>query len=383
MEDENVIQQESEQLSPSVIPTTSPSRTGDYSQLTITPILNLPTPIATLRAASTKHFASKTTIPQQITVANFLAFTSLLFPKISPNLRLPKKRTSGEITPLDTHYYLECPTCFENPRCGPLFFCTRGHYNCNECRKKLVKCPICINVTKLDCRNLLGENLLARDMEHRVISCCAEIFGCNFRALYPTIEEHENICLYRSVECADFDRVGSCHWKGPLPNLVTHMIKNNCSLMVTKNNIDTYEGGLFHSLTPGNIQDIFTFRGNIRWRPIFLFSPELTDTAQFLLHLVIARDANKLWRIYIKGFATADLLRAYYTSIIVSSSSNDNYGKKPSYTFIGNIISENQSEEEIISGGQYLLLSDDQVENTKNESKLFKFYVRIEKKGRE
>ena len=102
----------------------------------------------------------------------------------------------------------ECPVCFL-PLMFPLQQCTNGHFLCNLCYDKTIKCAICRCCLKKKARNLLAERLC---IELDTLIRCNK---CHMSINAKSINEHEQFCSKNLHTCA-------CGWSGLNEELWDH-----------------------------------------------------------------------------------------------------------------------------------------------------------------
>jgi len=111
---------------------------------------------------------------------------------------------------------IECPVCYEIPRCGPVPICPNGHIVCIKCKRDA--CPTC--------RTLMGDgkSLIAVAIIEAIDHTC-KFDDCE--KLFPfgdTLKKHETNCPLRTVNCP---KTG-CNEKVALAGMVKHLLQSPC-----------------------------------------------------------------------------------------------------------------------------------------------------------
>jgi len=99
------------------------------------------------------------------------------------------------VLPDDLKQSLECPVC-ARISLPPIMQCRNGHVTCNPCRLKIQSCPMCREID-IDIRNLVGEKAVT----HLAIPCEYRQFGCRVEIQYKEKEAHERVCKFRPYIC--------------------------------------------------------------------------------------------------------------------------------------------------------------------------------------
>lgn len=97
--------------------------------------------------------------------------------------------------PDDIRQALECPVC-SRISLPPIFQCRNGHVTCGDCRGKIQSCPMCREVD-IDVRNLVAE----KTVTYMSIDCEYKQFGCRIKVQYKDKVEHERVCKFRPYIC--------------------------------------------------------------------------------------------------------------------------------------------------------------------------------------
>lgn len=90
---------------------------------------------------------------------------------------------------------LECPVC-TNYMSPPIRQCVTGHSICEQCRKRLPKCPLCQGKFS-DAKNITLE-ALAGKMHY---PCINKDSGCTAKLSLEERERHEASCMYKGFKC--------------------------------------------------------------------------------------------------------------------------------------------------------------------------------------
>lgn len=123
---------------------------------------------------------------------------------------------------------LECPVC-SNYMVPPIRQCTIGHSICEQCRKKLPKCPLC--QSQFTQSKNISLEALARKMQY---PCVNKISGCMAQLSLQEREAHERTCNYKGYKCA----MEKCPWIGKIEDLAKHWdSKKMTSKPYTANNV--------------------------------------------------------------------------------------------------------------------------------------------------
>ncbi|KAB0346206.1 hypothetical protein FD755_024149 [Muntiacus reevesi] len=117
----------------------------------------------------------------------------------------------------------ECPVCFDYVL-PPILQCHNGHLVCNDCRRKLTRCPTCRDpLTSI--RNLAMEKVAVSVL----FPCKYASFGCEI-TMSPTEKAgHEEHCEFRPCCCPCPG--GVCGWQGSVNAVVPHLRQNHESII--------------------------------------------------------------------------------------------------------------------------------------------------------
>lgn len=109
--------------------------------------------------------------------------------------RSPVSKTFNYEMPDDIKQALECPVC-ARISLPPIMQCRNGHVTCNPCRLKIQSCPMCREID-IDVRNLVAE----KTVTYMSIACEFKQFGCHIEIQYKEKETHERVCKFRPYIC--------------------------------------------------------------------------------------------------------------------------------------------------------------------------------------
>lgn len=111
---------------------------------------------------------------------------------------------------------IECPVCYDIPRCGPVPICPNGHIVCSKCKRD--DCPTC-RIPMGD-----GKSLIAVAIIETVDHTC-KFDNCNEEFPYgDPLEKHETSCSLRTVNCPK----AGCNIKVALVGLLNHLLQSSC-----------------------------------------------------------------------------------------------------------------------------------------------------------
>jgi len=105
------------------------------------------------------------------------------------------KAAAAIVLPEDLKQNLECPVC-ARISLPPIMQCRNGHVTCNPCRLKVQSCPMCREID-IDIRNLFAEKAVT----FMSIPCEFKQFGCRIEIQYKEKESHERVCKFRPYIC--------------------------------------------------------------------------------------------------------------------------------------------------------------------------------------
>ncbi|CAB4058606.1 SIAH1 [Lepeophtheirus salmonis] len=114
-------------------------------------------------------------------------------PQVHP-LDLGEVETSTQL-PEDLKINLECPVC-GRISLPPIMQCRNGHVTCNACRPKVQSCPVCREID-IDIRNMFAEKAIT----YLTIQCEFDQYGCKEIIQFRDKEAHERTCKYRPYIC--------------------------------------------------------------------------------------------------------------------------------------------------------------------------------------
>lgn len=107
---------------------------------------------------------------------------------------------------------LECPVC-TNYMVPPIRQCSTGHSICQDCRKKLPKCPLC--QSKFTESKNISLEALACKMHY---PCINRSSGCMEKLTFENRDVHEKFCNYKGFKCP----MERCPWVGRFEDVVAH-----------------------------------------------------------------------------------------------------------------------------------------------------------------
>ena len=281
---------------------------------------------------------------------------------------------------------LECPVCLEVPRIGTglaIYGCRNGHILCQCCVEKIQECPVC-REKDIYCRNLFAEKFIQDKFRDVPLKC--KYLGC--AAQLPMTDDklikHEKFCPHREVPCPSTQR-RTCHWKGPLTSLMTHMKDKKCVQVIfavnwTNNHDHNYPDINFPKFKsnlgdfPDTAPSVFQ-RANIitYWKPIVLLAKNILNVCCYIL---VQRDSRGLWTFMTYSMLPRDSLDHIKAIITIESPNNTR-----KFTFETKVLSFETSREEAIKLGQYMCLQDSQIKPfkqiIKDKTSLFHYTVEI------
>ena len=98
------------------------------------------------------------------------------------------------------HKLIECCVCYSIPRELPISGCASGHVLCQQCRWKVLSCPLCRRRVSGGFNNVV----LGQIAEIAMHKCIFESFGCSYQTTMTKIQQHESECIYKVVRCPFF-----------------------------------------------------------------------------------------------------------------------------------------------------------------------------------
>ena len=119
------------------------------------------------------------------------SFTCLYFQKVLVTTLFTMTELQEQIAEL-----LQCPVCFLLPRKLPIQSCSQGHIICHNCKPSVRFCPICRGSLMYNTNTLAGH--IASILPH---FCKFQVFGCQAKLSFETVEQHEKSCPERTVVC--------------------------------------------------------------------------------------------------------------------------------------------------------------------------------------
>lgn len=225
----------------------------------------------------------------------------------------------------DTKLQLECPVC--NKIClPPIMQCRNGHVTCNTCRDKVRSCPTCREID-INIRNLFAERAVA----HMTIACEFANYGCNHEMPYREREQHQRQCKYRPFRCPYIE----CGRDFATNQVVPHVYDEH------KEDCRTSDGP---EITASMILVGNFFGGDGAWSPrvISCFGRTFFDVA-------LTRDKLLHHWVWLLG---EEEEAQDYTYEITAFKGNVRY------SYAGEVASLRSSDEEIVSSGQCLSITD-------------------------
>jgi len=113
----------------------------------------------------------------------------------------------------DMKQRLECPVCCKISL-PPVMQCRNGHVTCNNCRIKVRSCPMCREVD-IDIRNLFAEKAVS----YMTITCEFSHYGCKVEMPYRDRDLHQRVCKHRPYNCPYIE----CEHKFVAADVVPHV----------------------------------------------------------------------------------------------------------------------------------------------------------------
>ena len=263
--------------------------------------------------------------------------------------------------------WMECPVCLETPRAGPIYSCRKGHVICRDCQPQVTQCPTCRD-KHTDCRSLIAEKLLSKLLQDTPVSCKFRGSGCVFEDLVVALGEHETSCMFRSVRCPASHR-GACSWVGPLNKLIQHVIQQKCAQVVKSKPPQSFVS------TIGDFaqdQTVFSKNTPTHWKPVMLISQ---DALKFFCYAIFYRDAQGHWYSFVRSFAPPCVTSSLRVEIRIRRSGSAE--EEDGFLYSGRVSSSEAAEAEILEGGNYLLLRDDQVKKFRSDKTIMEYSIAL------
>ena len=123
----------------------------------------------------------------------------------------------------------ECPVCFDYVL-PPVVQCHNGHLVCNNCRRKLTRCPTCRDPLTRPIRNLALEKVAVSVL----FPCKYATFGCEITMPPTEKANHEEHCEFKPCCCPC---PGDCRWQGPVNAVVPHLRQSHESIMTLQGEV--------------------------------------------------------------------------------------------------------------------------------------------------
>ena len=263
--------------------------------------------------------------------------------------------------------WMECPVCLETPRAGPIYSCRKGHVICRDCQPQVTQCPTCRD-KHTDCRSLIAEKLLSKLLQDTPVSCKFRGSGCVFEDLVVALGEHETSCMFRAVRCPASHR-GACSWVGPLNKLIQHVIQQKCAQVVKSKPPQSFVS------TIGDFaqdQTVFSKNTPTHWKPVMLISQ---DALKFFCYAIFYRDAQGHWYSFVRSFAPPCVTSSLRVEIRIRRSGSAE--EEDGFLYSGRVSSSEAAEAEILEGGNYLLLRDDQVKKFRSDKTIMEYSIAL------
>jgi hypothetical protein len=191
--------------------------------------------------------------------------------------------------------------------------------------------------------------------------------------------------FFRKVPCPSSQR-RTCHWKGPLTNLMTHMKDKKCVQVIFAENWTNSHDHSYPDINfpkfksklgdfPSTAASVFQ-RANVitYWKPIVLLAKSILNVCCYVL---VQRDSRGLWTFMTYSMLPKDSLDHIKAKITIESPTNTR-----KFTFETKVLSFETSREEAMKLGQYMCLQDSQIKPFKqdidNKTSLFHYSVEIQ-----
>lgn len=288
---------------------------------------------------------------------------------------------------------LRCPTCYEIPKKPPIYSCSRGHIICSMCKFRTTICPLC-NCPNMGNRNSFAERLISavRDIEWPE-ECQNASRGCNVTDQPSALEEHENKCVYRLVNCPARYR-GACRWNGPLSELLPHTIEAKCTQIIKcKEDNKPFINNI------GDFVDetttVFNKKTITHWKPVLLISRQ---HIRLFAYIIMQRSEQGNWMIFVSSYAPMEILDKHQATITIRKPKEENLENKvqmeiverinnlhinketkdTTFIYTGKILPEGLTKEQVQMTGNYLSVTDEQVKKLCEGRIIFEYAVTIE-----
>ena len=114
--------------------------------------------------------------------------------------------------------HLECPICM-NYLTPPIYQCLNGHPICNNCKPNVYNCPTCKE------KNIYSRMLILEKVYNDLrFPCSFKEFGCDALLNQKSLKNHEDDCVYQSIECP---MKCGCSWKDIVELLYLHLVSDD------------------------------------------------------------------------------------------------------------------------------------------------------------
>ena len=240
-----------------------------------------------------------------------------------------------------------------------------------------------------------------------VLSCRNFKNGCRVKSTMENAAWHEEICFYRTVKCAgDFFR-GGCGWSGPIGKMVPHVLERKCAL-VLENLQDNCPFVSSIGDFPGEGMSVFERKVPTNWKTVLLWSQQIMRLWAFV---VVYRTSGGWWVIYVRSYASEEARKRLQVKIVVrrprpppscpplappnptaftswkaallTRFTSEEEGKAEqarkvdSVSFHGRLFGPKETPREVLASGEYLCLTDSQVQRFRAGRILFEYSIEI------
>ena len=285
---------------------------------------------------------------------------------------------------------VSCPVCMDLAiRDGKeIHTCGNGHMVCGKCFERLAvinvrggnggrkACPTCRNTDMRPCK--FATELAKVSMRKAVIECRFSHSGCGIKGTVEQLAVHEERCSRREISCPSGHR-GACKWIGPLNKMFAHLKEKTCMQVIReyprKNTFQSFIGDFVEAGST-----VFERRaGHTYWKPVLLVSKEAT---QYLIYVNIFRCPGGRWFLFARSLARKSVASKLKIAIRVFSIPSADEGSiqiEPAltYGFEGGVNSASDTDSDILKGGKYLMLCDEQVKSLRTNRGLFGYRIEI------
>jgi len=268
--------------------------------------------------------------------------------------------------------WMECPVCLETPRKAPIYSCKKGHIICKDCQPRVGHCPTCRD-KHIDCRSLIAEKLLETTLKDYPLHCKFRAHGCSVQDLVENLENHETVCMFRSVKCPANHR-GACSWMGPLNKLIQHVIQVKCAQVVKAKPSNSYFVSTIGDFSQD--QTVFSKSTPTHWKPVMLISQE---ALKFFCYAIFYRDASGYWYAYVRSFAPPAVMKTLRVDIRIKKMGVAG----DQFVYTGGVASSEASGQDIREAGDFLLLRDCQVKKFQVNKTIMEYNITLSQVGSE